>query len=70
MCVGERMKNNMTNLKTWVIVISVIKKVIMHMTVGLESSRHQDLKDTATIFRSIDIEPLNVDPSLCDHQTN
>ena len=29
-----------------------------------------DLKVTAIIARSMDIEPLNVDQSLCGHQTN
>ena len=38
------------------------------MNVGLEPSGHQDLKDTATTIRSMDIEPLNVDPSPHGHQ--
>ena len=33
-------------------------------------SGHQDLKVTATIARSMDIEPLNADQSLCGHQIN
>ena len=40
------------------------------MTIGLEPLGHQDLKDTATTARSMDIKPLNEDPSLCGHQTN
>ena len=38
------------------------------MNVGLESQRHPNLKDTTTIVRSMDIEPLNVDPSPHGHQ--
>ena len=70
MCAGEKMSISITNLKTWVTVTSTIIKVIGHMTGGLEPSGHQDLKATATIARSMDIEPLNADPSLCGHQTN
>ena len=70
MCVGERTPINMTNLKTWVTVTSAITKVIRHMTIGLEPSGHQDLKITATIARSMDIEPLNAYPSLYGHQIN
>ena len=65
-----RMPNSMTNLRTWVTVISAISKVIRHMTTKLELSRHQDLKVTTTTVRSMDIEPLNVHPSLCGHQKN
>ena len=70
MCVGARMPISMTNLKTWVTITSVISKVIRHMTIGLEPSRHQDLKVTITTIRSMDIEPLNVDLSPCGHQKN
>ena len=70
MCVGERMPIIMTNLRTWVTVINAISKVIRHMIAGLEPSGHQDLKVTTTTIRIMDIEPLNVDPSLCGHQTN
>ena len=70
MCVGGRMPTSMTNLKTWVTVTSAISKVIRHMTIGLEPSGYQDLKVTVTTIISMDIEPLNVDPSLCGHQTN
>ena len=31
---------------------------------------HKDLKDIATIVRSMDIELLSADPSLCGHQTS
>ena len=47
-----------------------ISKDIRHVTIGLEPSGHQDLKVTTTIARSMDIEPLNVDQSLCGHQIN
>ena len=70
MCAGARMPINMTNLKTWVTVTSAKSKVIRHMTTGLEPSGYQDLKVTATIARSMDIEPLNANPSLCGHQIN
>ena len=69
MCVGARMSISMTNLKIWVTVKSPISKDIRNMNEGLEPSRHQDLKVTATIARSMDIESLNVGPSLCGHQT-
>ena len=70
MCVGARMQISMTNLKRWVSVTSAISKVIRHMNVGLEPLEHQDLNDIVTTVRSMDIEPLNVDPSLGGHQTN
>ena len=61
---------SMKNLKTWVTIISVIGKDIRHMNVRQEPCMHQDLKVTATIVRSMDIEHLNVDPSLHGHQTS
>ena len=70
MCTGERMKISMTNLKTWDIVTSEISKVIRHMTTRLEPLRHQYLKVIAKTIKRMDIEPLNADLSLCDHQTN
>ena len=70
MCVGERMSINITNLKTWFTITSAISKVIRHMIAGLEPSEHQDLKATATIARSMDIEPLNANKILCGHQIN
>ena len=39
------------------------------MNVGLESQRYQNLKDTITIVKSMDIEHLNADPRLHGHQT-
>ena len=70
MCVGARMPISMTNLKIWVTVKSAIRKDVKHMNVGLKPLGHQDLKVTATIVRSIDIEHLNVDPSLYGHLKN
>ena len=32
------------------------------------SQGHKDLMETDTIARNMDIEPLNVDQSLCGHQ--
>ena len=40
------------------------------MNVGLKPLGHQDLKVTSTIERSMDIEPLNVDQSLCGYEIN
>ena len=70
MCARARMQINMTNLKTWVIVINVISKDIRHMNVGLEPLGHLYLKVTSTTIKSMDIESLNEDPSPCGHQTN
>ena len=70
MFAGARIIINMTNLKIWVTIINVISKVIKHMTTRLEPLGHQDFKDTSTTTRSMDIEPLNANPSLCGHQKN
>ena len=70
MCTGERIPINMKNLKAWVTVTSAISKDIRHMIAGLELSRHQDLKVTTIIARSMVIELLSADQSLCGHQTN
>ena len=70
MCARARMPINITNLKIWVIVTSAKRKVIRHMNVELKPSGHQDLKVTATTVRSMDIEHLNANPSLCGHLTN
>ena len=40
------------------------------MNVGLKPSGHQELKVTAITIRSMDVEHLNADPSLCDHLIN
>ena len=70
MCVRARTPINMKNLKTWVTVTNIIIKVIRNMTIGLEPLGDQDLKVTITTTKSMDIEPLNENPSLCGHQTN
>ena len=70
MCAGKRIKINMTNLKTWVTIISAISKVIGNMNARQELCMHQDLKDTNTTVRSMDIEPLNAYLSPCGHQKN
>ena len=67
MCVGARMQISMTNLKTWVTIISAISKVIRHMNARQEPCMHQDLKVTATTTRSMDIEPLSIDIIPCGH---
>ena len=64
---GARIPISMTNLKTWVTITSATRKDIKHMTAGLGLSEHQDFKVTATIGRSMDIELLSVDQSLCGH---
>ena len=70
MYVEVRMPISMINLRVQVIVINARNKDIKHMNVEPRLSRHQDLKVTATIARSMDIEPLNADQSLCGHQIN
>ena len=66
------MQISMSNLRTWVTIISIKSKVIKNMNETIEPKpcMHQDLKVTATIFRNMDIEPLNVDPNPCGHQIN
>ena len=64
------MQISMTNLKIWVTIISAISKAIRNMNGKLEPCIHQDLKFVATTVRSMDIELLSVDLSLCGHQTN
>ena len=39
------------------------------MNAGQGPCMHQDLKGVATIVRSLDTKPLNVDPSAHGHQT-
>ena len=46
------------------------KKVTGHMNVELGPCMHQDLKVTTTIVRNMDMEPLNIDPNPCGHQTS
>ena len=40
------------------------------MNAKLGLSRHQDLRATTTIAKSMDIEHLNADQSLCGYQIN
>ena len=63
-----RMPISMIRPKVQAIFINARNKDIKHMNAELGLSRHLDLKVTATIARSMDIEPLNVDQSLCGHQ--
>ena len=65
MCARARLRVNMINLET-----CVISKVIRHMNAKQGPCIHQDLKVTDTIVRNMDVEPLNVDPSPCGHQTS
>jgi hypothetical protein len=61
---------NMISLRVQAIVTNARNKVIKHLNAEVGLSRHLDLKVTATIARSMDIEPLNVDQILCGHQIN
>ena len=70
MYVETRIPISMISLRMQTIVISARNKDIKHMNVELRLSRHLDLKVTATIARSMDIEPLNANQSLCVHQIN
>ena len=70
MSTGARMQISMTNLKTWVTIKSAKRKVIRQMNAKPEPYMHQYLKVTSTTIRSMDIEPLSADLSLCCHQTN
>ena len=70
MYVEARMPISRISLRMQVTVTSAKNKVIKHMTTELELSRHQDLRVIAITARSMDIEPLNVDQSLCGHQIN
>ena len=70
MYVEARMSISMISLRIQVTVTSAKGKVIKHMTVEPKLSRHQDLRVTAITARSMDIELLNADQSLCGHQIN
>ena len=70
MYVVERIQISMSNLRTWVTVISAISKVIRHMNVEPRPWTHKDLKVIAKTIKSMDIELLNVDPNPYGHQTN
>ena len=68
MFAGVRGPINTIHLKFKGIVISATYKDIWHKTVGLKSQGNKDFKDTSTIVRSMEIEPLSADQSLCGHQ--
>ena len=57
-----------TNPRTRVIVTNATSKDTRHKTTGLGLSKHQDLMVTATTTKSMDIELLSVDQSLCGHK--
>ena len=69
MFVGEIMIIRIQSQSSWLTVTSATNKVIRHMNARPESQAHLNLKDTTTTVRSMDIENLNVDPSLHGHQT-
>ena len=50
-----------------IIALSARNKAIKHKNAEPRLSGQPDLKDTATTARSMDIEPLNADQSLCGH---
>ena len=70
MSVGVRMLIKMQSQNPWLIVKNAINKDIKHMNVGPKPQRYLNLKDIATILKSMDIENLNVDLSLHGHQTS
>ena len=69
MSTRARMQMTIQRKSSWHIVKSARSKDIKHMNVGPKSQRQQNLKDTTTTVKSMDIENLNVDPSLHGHQT-
>ena len=52
------------------VLLIVTTKVIRHTNVEQEPCMHQNFKDTTTIVRSMDTEPLNADPSPHGHQAS
>ena len=70
MFVGEKLLIRMQSQSLWLTITSATNKVIRHMNVGLEPQMYLNLKETATIIKSIDIKNLNVDPSPQGHQTS
>ena len=69
MFVEVRMLIKIQSQNLWLIVTSATNKVIRHMDARLEPQMYQNLKDTNTTIRSIDIEHLSTDLSLHGHQT-
>ena len=69
MFLGARMLIRMQSQNPWLTIKNAINKDIKYMNAGPKSQKYLNLKDTATTTRSMDIENLNVDPSLHGHQT-
>ena len=70
MSAEAKMLINMISLRVQATITSARNKVIKHMNAEPRLSGHKDLKVTSIIARGMDIEPLNVDQSLCEHQIN
>ena len=70
MFVGVKGPINTIHIKIKDIVISATRKDMWHKNVDLKSQGNKDLKDIVILVRSMDIEPLSVDQSLCGHQIN
>lgn len=68
MFVGVERPISITHQKVKGIVTNATRKNIWHKITWLKSQGHKDLMVTTTIARSMGIEPLNVDQSLCGHQ--
>ena len=69
MFAGARKQMTMQSLSSWHIVKNARSKDIRPKNVGAKSKGHQDLKDTVTTIKSMDIEHLNADPRLHGHKT-
>ena len=69
MFVGVRMQIKMQSQNPWLNVKSAKTKDIKQMNAGPKLQNYPNLKDIATTVRSMEIEHLNVDPSLHGHQT-
>ena len=63
------MKIRTLSINSWVSVISATRKDIRHMNARPRLEAHKDLKDIATIVRSMDIKHMNVDLMPSGHQT-
>ena len=70
MYAGARIPISMTSLRIQVIVTSAKNKDIKHIIAELGLSEHQNLMVTTTTSKSMVIELLSVDQSLCGHHTN
>ena len=67
MFVGARMLIKMQSQSLWLTITSATKNENRHMNARPEPKKYLNLKDTATTFRSMDIEHLSVDLSLHGH---